>query len=109
MMNKTKKSFSRRLSQRLLIVFLLTITVVSVLIISLSTYGKQLLIYTDGLSEAEDADHNQLGNKPILDLISATANDSSREVIEKLIAAVEMHRNGAEPNDDLTLLCLKLQ
>ena len=36
-------------------------------------------------------------------------NLSSREVIDKLKAAVEQHRAGAEPNDDLTLMCITLK
>lgn len=34
-------------------------------------------------------------------------NLSSREVIDRLKTAVEQHRAGAEPNDDLTLMCIK--
>lgn len=29
------------------------------------------------------------------------------QVIETLQAEVENHRNGAEPNDDLTIMCLR--
>ena len=38
-----------------------------------------------------------------------TSRLSSFEVISMLIKAVEDHREGADPNDDLTLLCLKLK
>ena len=34
---------------------------------------------------------------------------TSREVIDKLKAAVEEHRAGADPNDDLTLMCITLK
>lgn len=71
--------------------------------------GRKLLLYTDGLNEAEDTAHKQLGNKSVADIMTAAASESSREVIEKMIVAVEKHRNGAEPNDDLTLLCLELK
>lgn len=33
---------------------------------------------------------------------------NSRQVIDMLKASVEQHRAGAEPNDDLTLMCLNL-
>jgi len=36
-------------------------------------------------------------------------NLDSRQVIEKLTKAVEQFRDGAEPNDDLTMMCLRLQ
>jgi sigma-B regulation protein RsbU (phosphoserine phosphatase) len=69
---------------------------------------KQLLVYTDGLNEAEDRDHKELGNDAVLNIMKENAANTSREVIDSLIASVEAHRNGADPNDDLTLLCLKL-
>jgi hypothetical protein len=33
----------------------------------------------------------------------------SHQLIGMMKEAVEQHRNGAEPSDDLTLMCLKLQ
>jgi hypothetical protein len=30
-------------------------------------------------------------------------------VIESITADVEAHRNGAEPNDDLTMMCLNIK
>ena len=34
--------------------------------------------------------------------------NKAHEAIEMLKAEVETHRDGAEPNDDLTMLCLKV-
>jgi serine phosphatase RsbU (regulator of sigma subunit) len=34
---------------------------------------------------------------------------SSRQVVEALKREVERHRDGAEPNDDFTLLCLHVK
>ena len=71
--------------------------------------GRQLLIYTDGLNEAENGQEELLGNARLLELMANTVNLSSREVIDMLKEAVEQHRNGAEPNDDLTLMCITFQ
>lgn len=71
--------------------------------------GHQLLVYTDGLNEAENAQQELLGNKRLLELMADAASLDSHQVIDMLKEAVEQHRNGAEPNDDLTLMCLKLQ
>ena len=30
------------------------------------------------------------------------------QVVEMLYAKVQAHRNGAEPNDDLTMMCLRV-
>ena len=70
--------------------------------------GRQLLIYTDGLNEAENARQELLGNKRLLELMADAKSLDSHQVIDMLKEAVEQHRAGAEPNDDLTLMCLKL-
>ena len=71
--------------------------------------GRQLLVYTDGLNEAENQAHKYLGNNQLLQLMENTASLSACQVIEKLTKAVEQFRDGAEPNDDLTMMCLRLQ
>ncbi len=69
--------------------------------------GKQMLVYTDGLNEAENPQQELLGNANLLELM-ADKSLTSRQVIEKLLNAVEEHRAGADPNDDLTLMCLSI-
>ena len=71
--------------------------------------GKQLLIYTDGLNEAENQQKELLGNKRLLELMADTSRLDSHQVIDMLKSAVEEHRAGAEPNDDLTLMCITLK
>ena len=70
--------------------------------------GHQLLVYTDGLNEAENTRQELLGNKRLLELMADTQGLDSHQVIDMLKEAVEEHRAGAEPNDDLTLMCIDL-
>ena len=70
---------------------------------------KQLLLYTDGLNEAENQQQERLGDERLLELMQDSTHLSSEEVVTKLKAAVINHRAGAEPNDDLTLLCLSIK
>ena len=70
---------------------------------------KQLLIYTDGLNEAENMQQERLGDERLLQLMADTAHLNSEQIINKLKDAVSEHRAGAEPNDDLTLLCLSIK
>lgn len=70
--------------------------------------GRPLFVYTDGLNEAEDTELRQFGDDRLLDILRHTHFDSAKQVIETLTTAVEKHRGGAEPNDDLTMLCLRL-
>jgi serine phosphatase RsbU (regulator of sigma subunit) len=71
--------------------------------------GHQLLIYTDGLNEAENQQTELLGNERLLELMAATKSLDSRQVINMLVKAVEQDRAGANPNDDLTLMCIKFE
>ena len=59
-------------------------------------------------NEAENKEGDQLGDERMLALLRQTQFDNSRHVIERMVDEVKKHRNGAEPNDDLTLMCLKL-
>ena len=70
--------------------------------------GDLLLFYTDGLNEAENKQQELLGNDAVLRLMTEFARLSAQEVIQNLQKAVEQHRAGSIPNDDLTLLCLRL-
>lgn len=70
--------------------------------------GKQILLYTDGLNEAENADKELFGNDRLIEFMQNVRDMDARQVIEMLISAVEKHRDGADPNDDLTLLCMTI-
>ena len=70
--------------------------------------GCQLLLYTDGLNEAENGQKELFGNDRLIELMATTSGISSEEVVNMLIDNVEKHRDGVTPNDDLTLLCLKI-
>ena len=70
--------------------------------------GRPLFLYTDGLNEAENQQQEQLGDDRLLSILRTTPFRSARQVIETLMAEMEDHRNGAEPNDDLTMMCLQV-
>ncbi len=70
--------------------------------------GRQMLIYTDGLNEAENPQKQLFGEHRLQELMAGALSLNSEQVIDMLQEAVERHRDGATPNDDLTLLCLKL-
>ena len=70
--------------------------------------GRQLFIYTDGLNEAENRQQEQFGDDRLLEILRAIHYENARQVIEAVEAEVEKHRDGAEPNDDLTMMCVKL-
>ena len=73
-----------------------------------SINNRPLFIYTDGLNEAENPQQEQFGDDRLLDILRNTHFDTAQQVIETLKTQVETHRNGAEPNDDLTMMCLRV-
>ena len=73
-----------------------------------SIKGKPLFIYTDGLNEAENPQLERFGDDHMLEVLRETEFANSMQVVEKLKRQVEEHRQGADPNDDLTMMCLKV-
>ena len=73
-------------------------------------YHRSIVYYNwDDPAAIEDEPRNELlGNERLLSLMSSATALTSRETIAMLKAAVEKHRAGADPNDDLTLMCLRL-
>lgn len=68
--------------------------------------GHPLFLYTDGLNEAEDPKQQQFGEERMIEQLRQTQYASAEQVIKEMETMVEAHRNGAEPNDDLTMLCI---
>lgn len=66
-----------------------------------------LFVYTDGLNEAENRQQEQFSDERILELMETVPFESCEQTVEMLRAEVEKHRDGAEPNDDLTMICVK--
>ena len=71
--------------------------------------GRPLFVYTDGLNEAENPAHEQFGDDRLLAFLRSCSFESARQVIQDITADIDKHRNGAEPNDDLTMMCLNIK
>lgn len=71
--------------------------------------GTRLLLYTDGVTEAEDIDKNQYGEERLLEFVrNIPENDSSEDVIDNLFASVKAFTGENEQNDDITVLTVRL-
>ena len=44
----------------------------------------------------------------LLEILETVPFESCQQTVEMLREEVEKHRDGAEPNDDLTMLCVKV-
>ena len=71
--------------------------------------NKLLFVYSDGLNEAENLQQEQFGDDRLLAMIKRSSELTPRQVVKALKSEVERHRDGAEPNDDFTLLCLRVK
>ena len=71
--------------------------------------GIPFLIYSDGLNEAENKEQEQFSDERIIEVLSDPSLDNAKKVVLKLMDEVNKHRNGADPNDDLTILRLMIK
>ena len=74
---------------------------------TLMPQGASIFLFTDGLNEAENNRHEQLGDDRILAAQQDAFNLSPQEQIDKMLQVVKNHVNGAEQSDDLTMLSIK--
>ena len=68
--------------------------------------GSMIYLYTDGLTEAENARHEQFGGQRIAD-IAASYKESPQELIKKMSGAVRQFVGETEQSDDLTMFAIK--
>ena len=67
-----------------------------------------LLVYTDGLTEAENGKCELLGNERVLEDLSHLDCLSARNIVERMTKLVTAFAGEAQQSDDLTLLCVRL-
>lgn len=69
--------------------------------------GDRLIIFTDGVPEAQDYGENQFGDQRVADLAKSWSNEPAQDLVSRLVTAVRDHSQG-ELQDDLTLLVLRV-
>lgn len=68
--------------------------------------GDVVVLYTDSLMEAMNPGGAQLGEAGLLELARAIDASRPETVVDELLGAVDRHRAGREPDDDVTLIVL---
>ncbi|MGD0668350.1 MAG: SpoIIE family protein phosphatase [Bryobacteraceae bacterium] len=68
--------------------------------------GDKLVIYTDGVTEAQDARGGFFGRKRLFDLVRAQAGASAAALHDAIQGAVREFTEGAPQSDDITLVVL---
>jgi sigma-B regulation protein RsbU (phosphoserine phosphatase) len=69
--------------------------------------GQIILIGTDGIKEAVDTHGEMFGNERLLNVIRDNANQSAREILDRVFESLNNFRHPLEPDDDETLVVIK--
>jgi serine phosphatase RsbU (regulator of sigma subunit) len=68
--------------------------------------GDRLVLYTDGVTEAEDSRDQEFGEARLQGWLQANREDPARRLIDGVIAEVLRHCGSARPRDDMTLMAV---
>ena len=69
--------------------------------------GDTLVLYTDGVTESEDADGREFGDDRLSGVVESVAGLRSETVCRTVMAAVADFTRGIEPFDDITCLAVR--
>jgi serine phosphatase RsbU (regulator of sigma subunit) len=64
---------------------------------------------TDGIFEAFDGLGREFGAARLADVVRATREQSSREIVDAIFTAVQEFRGDGAPNDDMTAVAIKMR
>ena len=69
-------------------------------------HGDTLFLYTDGLTEAENKQHEQFGEERMTAVLQNAQSDS-KAMVDDMLSAVRAFVRDAEQSDDLTMLAIQ--
>jgi sigma-B regulation protein RsbU (phosphoserine phosphatase) len=71
--------------------------------------GQIIFIGTDGIWETENDKGQRFGKAPIFDIIRRNSKAGANEIMQAIIAALNEFRGGIAPEDDVTLMVIKIE
>jgi phosphoserine phosphatase RsbU/P len=71
------------------------------------TTGDLLLLFTDGVSDARDADGNRLGEEKVVEAARTHREEEPARVMDRIFALLEQHTGDTPSRDDLTIVALR--
>jgi phosphoserine phosphatase RsbU/P len=71
--------------------------------------GCRLLLYTDGVTEAENSAGEQFGAERLEDAVAAFGRSEPERTLDALIATVVRFRGAARQSDDITMMLVNRQ
>jgi sigma-B regulation protein RsbU (phosphoserine phosphatase) len=70
--------------------------------------GDVFVFCSDGVSEAMNRRNEEFGSTRLTEVVARTRHLSAKEIVFSIVEAVEAHRAGFPPNDDTTVVALKI-
>lgn len=68
--------------------------------------GDHIVMFTDGVTEAENSSYEQLGEEKLESRLRTLAGAGSRDIVESVNGLVKDFANGNPQNDDVTILVI---
>lgn len=68
--------------------------------------GDKLLLYTDGVVEAENENQQLYGDDTLLDLFTQLTDTTPKQTVSAIMESVKTHAGDAPASDDITVLAL---
>ena len=68
--------------------------------------SDQIFLYTDGITEAEDADKNLFGESALMKALTENRDKSPKELTDRVKQSVKEFVNGHMQSDDITMMCI---
>jgi len=69
--------------------------------------GDTLVLYTDGVTDAEDEQESFFGHERLLEIVQANLGRSAQDIQDALIAEVQEFMGDTPQFDDITLVIAK--
>jgi sigma-B regulation protein RsbU (phosphoserine phosphatase) len=69
--------------------------------------GDTLVLFTDGVGEAENPAEEQLGDERLLDFLSGCAGEGATRVVDRLLEEVRRFAAGAAQYDDIAIVAVR--
>lgn len=71
--------------------------------------GSKLFLYTDGVTEAENAEKELYGDEKLQKVLSDNASSDVRTIVDVIVTSIADHVQEAEASDDLTILLIQYE
>jgi sigma-B regulation protein RsbU (phosphoserine phosphatase) len=68
--------------------------------------GDVLLVYTDGVTDAENPDKKAFGLPRLESIVSASSGGAPEDVVREIVDALQRYEDGADQKDDVTILAV---